>query len=216
MSTENTPPASQGFVTSLLRHVGQYLSAIYSGWVGLVSGVAGVVLLILLVFWGDDYAFLKDNKKTFVWTAFICLLLAGFSAWRKERQRWERLGGLGVLSLTPKELVSVFKGRTTTQGEKLVKSYIGKVIRLSRPIADVRISRDPLLWRRAVIVTFMGMALGEPNVFLRFSRKWASSLSVLREGEVITVIGRIHSIDQFSVWLSGCELIEVHTPQENE
>jgi hypothetical protein len=201
----------------LFRHIGQYLSAIIHGWVSLVSGGAGTVLLILLIFWGEKYTFLKDNKTTFVWTAFICLVVAGFSAWRKEREKWERLGGLAILSSTPKDLVGVFNQRTTTQGEKLARNYRGKWIRVSGKISDVSVESglDLIAWSRAVRMTLM-KSVDEPSLHLWFSGKWASSLSVLREGDSVTVLGQIDSVERYSIWLRKCELIEVHTTTEKE
>src|SRR5215204_6256490 len=119
MANEDTPPPPQdlqtnsNLVMSWLRYLGEYLSAIYEGWVSLVGGAAGIVLLVLVLFWGERYAFLRDNKATFVWLAIICLIVAGFSAWFKERRRWERLGGLTPLSVPTKELVGIYKNRTT-------------------------------------------------------------------------------------------------------
>jgi hypothetical protein len=180
---------------SLLHHLWQYLSAIYEGWVSLVGGIAGIVLLILVVFLGDDYAFLRDNKKTFVWTAFICLVIAGFSAWRTERQKWERLGGLTALTKTPKELVSVFNQRTSTQGTKLSKHYIGKWLKVSGPLRDVESGTDRRT-RRFVMTTLEGaMTDDEPLITMRFTkRKWEDLLSALSRGDTITVLGQIDTI----------------------
>ncbi|MDX6272326.1 MAG: hypothetical protein QOD28_3549 [Acidobacteriota bacterium] len=204
---------------SLLRHIGLYLSAIYDGWVALVSGVAGVVLLVLLVFWGDDYLFLRDNKKTFVWTAFICLMVAGFSAWRKERQKWERLGGLATLSMRPKDLVSVFNQRTTTQGEQLAKSYRGKWIKISGAISDVSVEStldSVIAPHRAAMVNFKRDIYTEPQILMWFSRKWVGSLSVLRKDDNVTVLGQIQRVERNSIWLIKCELVKVHIPTEKE
>jgi len=195
--------------SSLLHHLGQYLSGIYEGWVSLVGGIAGIVLLILVGFWGDDYAFLRDNKKTFVWTAFICLIIAGFSAWRTERQKWERLGGASALSITPKELVSVFKQRTTTQGTKLAKHYIGKWLKVSGPMSDVGANTDRRS-RRFVMATLEGaMTGGEPLITMKFTkRKWEDKLSGLNSGDSITVLGQIEDMGRDFLVLAKCELVE--------
>ncbi|OLE52218.1 MAG: hypothetical protein AUG51_19125 [Acidobacteria bacterium 13_1_20CM_3_53_8] len=196
------------FTVPLLRHVGQYLSTILHGWVSLVSGIAGIVLLVLVIFWEDKYAFLRDNKATFVWMAFICLMVAGFSAWRKERQKWEQLGGLATLSATPKEIVSVFKGRTTAQGEKLAKNYVGKWMRVSGPIQDVEVETDPFLPLSVARVN-LRTGLGEAGIFLRFSRKWVDSLSVLRNGDTISVFGQIKYVARNHISLKKYELLEI-------
>lgn len=208
-----------GLAVPLLRHIGQYLSTIFHGWVALVSGVAGIVLLVLVAFWGDDYAFLKDNKKTFLWTAFICLIVAGFSAWRKERQKWERLGGLATLSNTPKDLTGVFNQRTTVQGKQLAKNYRGKWIKICGAISDVSVESGfdlIILPHRAVRVTLKQTHHSEPLLLMWFSRKWISSLSALREGDIVTVLGQIDLVERFNIWLKKCELIEVQSATKKE
>jgi hypothetical protein len=210
MSNEETPPAQQtpppkpNVVTSWLRYVGQYLSAISKGWVSLVGGVAGIVLLVLVIFWGDTYTFLKDNKTTFVWLAIICLIIAGFSAWLKERLKWERLGGgVVALSITPRELISVFKGRTTAQGEVLAKSYKGRWIRVRGPIHDVEI-------RYKGITVDLKLTSGAPGIVLNFDKKkWADSLSVLRQGDTISVLGQIEYVHRNHISLENCDLLEI-------
>lgn len=211
MSQEDNSSTPQGrrLTTSWLYYVGQYLSAIYYGWVSLMSGVAGVVLLVLLVFWGDQYTYLKDNKKTFVWMAFICLIVAGFSAWRKERQRWERLAGSTVCSLTPEELVKVFDGRTTAQGDALAKNYIGKWIKVSGSIDDVTTAS-----RRRV--TNVNLETDAPYIILIFRGKAADSLSMLRKGDIISVFGRIDLIARDAVRLESCELLEIGTGETDK
>lgn len=213
--TPNTPQdlstkPNGSLVKSWLHHVGQYLSAIIHGWVALVSGLASIILLVLVAFWGDDWPFLKDNKKTFVWTAFICLVVAGFSAWRKERQRWERHDGLAALSITPKEMVRVYKGRTTVHGERLAKNYVGKWMRVGGTIHDVNVSTNWMdsLWAGTV---FLGWNLTQPMVVLNFTRRWVHTLSALRKGDSINVIGRVRKVDNSTVWLERCELLEIGT-----
>jgi hypothetical protein len=81
--------------------------------VSLVSGVAGVILLVLVVFFSDRYAVLTDNNTTFVWLAFLCLMVAGFLAWRNERLKWETLVTTAIpktfLTATPDELISFLR-----------------------------------------------------------------------------------------------------------
>lgn len=54
-----------------LRNVKEYLSAIGSGWVGLMSGIASLVLFVLGV----------TLSEAFLIAAFVCLLVASFTAW---------------------------------------------------------------------------------------------------------------------------------------
>jgi hypothetical protein len=176
--------------------------------VSLVSGIAGIVLLVLVIFWGDKYAFLKDNKATFVWTAFICLVVAGFSAWRKERQKWERLNGLATLSITPKELVKVYEGRTTLHGERLAENYKGKWIKVCGSINDVMVYSG-LRNRVESVTVYLDWNHPEPMVVLEFNKKWLNPISALRKGDSISVLGRISRVSDTSVHLDRCELLEI-------
>ena len=220
MSREDMPQPAKDLPAkvSLLHHIVQYLSEIVHGWAALVSGIASIILFILVAFWGDDYVFLKDNRKTFIWTAFICLIIAGFSTWRKERQRGERLGGLATLSTTPKELVSVFRGRTTAKGEKLAKTYTGNWIKVSGPINDVRESKTPFYlpfhWPWAVTVS-MDSNHTEIYINLKFTRKWLDLVSALGKGDTISVLGRIAVVEREGIWLKSCELLEIRVQEPN-
>ncbi len=70
---------------ALLRQLVQYFIAVCGSWVSIMSGIGGLILCILLIFWGDEWAFLKDNKTTFVWLAVICLFVTSFVVWYKNR-----------------------------------------------------------------------------------------------------------------------------------
>lgn len=67
------------------RHLAQYVSVVYGSWVARVSGIGSIVLLVMLVFWGDKWPILRDNKTTFVWLAIICLIVTGFDVWYQSR-----------------------------------------------------------------------------------------------------------------------------------
>ncbi len=186
---------------SLPLHIRQYLDAIIRGWVSLVSGSVGVVLLVLVVFFSDRYTVLRDNKTTFVWAAFVCLLIAGFAAWRKERVRWEQVTGEGLaktlLPSTPDELVKVFEGRTTVQGEQLAKAYEGKWMELSGVVGDVKEDEVDLERR------------GSAGVYLEFDKKWRNTLAALRRGDPIKVQGQIRYVYTNHMRLHHCELMDV-------
>lgn len=105
-----------------LRHVGQFIVAVIDVWGVLVSG--GVLVGLVVV---SEHFAGRSISGWPLWTAIILSIVAAFfSAWRKERQKWERLGGLSLLSVTPDEMISVYSDRTTAQGSKLAKIYEGK------------------------------------------------------------------------------------------
>lgn len=127
----------------LLRRLGQYLHAVYESWVSLVSGVGSVVLLVLLAFWGDEWLWLKDNQKTFVWLAIIGLFVTGFVVWDKVRpdltieiQRvllqpyafWEDLETLSNVISIELFLVNTRSANTAVKRYGLTVHYDGQTI----------------------------------------------------------------------------------------
>lgn len=68
-------------------HIRQYLSLIVKDWVSRMSGIASVVLSLVVTYW---------SSLAIVWrtlfsiTAFICFLLASFWVWKKERKALEK------------------------------------------------------------------------------------------------------------------------------
>jgi len=147
---------------------------------------------------------LRDNKTTFVWAAIVCILVAGFAAWRKERLEIEKLTGEPnrvTLSATPNELIRVFDGRTSAQGTQLAKAYEGKWLRVNGAVRDVH--SDSFGESIDLETPF-----GEASVFLGFEKKWRDTLSALRKGDTVTVLGQIHRVDPHYINLRNCDLIE--------
>jgi hypothetical protein len=68
----------------LLKYIGDFFLAVYKGWVSLMSGIASVILGALVIFWGNKYELLRDNKTTFKWVAIACLALAVISVWIRK------------------------------------------------------------------------------------------------------------------------------------
>lgn len=193
-----------------LIHIGLYLRTILGGWVSLLSGIAGVVLLVLTVFLSDRYAVLRDNKTTFVWAAIVCVLVAGFAAWRKERVQLEKLAGQSnrvTLSATPDELVSVFDGRTTAQGERLAAAYVEKWLQVGGLVGDVV---SDVFGERIDLDT----PAGDAGVILYFQKKWRDTLSALRKGDSVIVLGQIKYVHTNHIALRSCDLIDTRVTEE--
>src|SRR5580704_17197443 len=104
-----------------LRHLWYFIVAVLRQWGALAT--AGVVVGLVAVV---EHLTNRAIAGWPLWTAIISSLFAAFvSVWRKERLNWEQLGGLPFLSDTPKEIVGVFKDRTSTQAQKLARAYEG-------------------------------------------------------------------------------------------
>jgi hypothetical protein len=188
----------------------EYCLEFFHGWKSLVSGVGSIVLSTLAVF--DGFGFLKGYDKAFVPMAIICMIIAGFSAWRKERQRVERLDGSALLSTTPKKLVSVFNNQTTADGDDDAKWYIGKWMELTGHISDVY---EPKSWWKGQAIHVL--LEGSPEVILRFRRKWVDRIrGECDKGDQITVQGQIQKIDRQRVSLHRCEVRKIVPPESLE
>jgi hypothetical protein len=116
------------------------------------------------------------------------------------------------LIATPREIVSVFEGKTTAQGETLAKIYKGKWLKVSGHVSDIMIHNDPLLWYMAVIVSLSYNA-PEPSIGMRFNRTWRRQFSALQKGDVITAVGKIREVARYYIQLKGCELIQIGEQQ---
>jgi hypothetical protein len=198
-------------VSEWLRYLVGFLAAVLRQWGVIVTG--GVIVGVVALY--EHFS----GRSLAGWPLKIAiglsLFVAVFFAWRKERQQWERIGGLAPLSATPRELMSVYDGRTTTQGEKLAKAYKGKWLKIEGTIYDaVEYGLPMALIGSSVIVTLTGTpSYGLPPVFLRFGIKWRSPLSVLTSRDTIVVLGQIEKVEKHNIWLQRCELLEVRTVQ---
>jgi hypothetical protein len=103
--------------------------------------------------------------------------------------------------ITARFLTGLLEGHTSIQASKVIEPYIDKWMQLSGEVANVGEFRHG-----SSTVTFINEPL-DPNVFMRFNETWIPRLSILRRTNYINVIGKINSIDKFSVILDECELI---------
>lgn len=109
--------------------------------------------------------------------------------------------------------MGAFKGRTAVQGELLAATYVGKWLKVSGNLNDVHVYK--LGGVPFIRITHVTLA-GSPAVLMSFGRKWSDRLSVLSEGELITVLGQIDKVSRSDVWLKNCELLDVPAVNETE
>src|SRR5438128_1467061 len=83
-------PMPQRALISNSMHIKEYISALFHGWVGRMSGIASVILTFL------PFAYsriLSDSKlaERLTWVAAaICFLIANYAAWLTKRNELER------------------------------------------------------------------------------------------------------------------------------
>jgi hypothetical protein len=112
-----------------------------------------------------------------------------------------------IVNVTPAYLVGLFDGHTSIQGSKLAEAFIGKWMRLSGPLGDVRGSS-----KHHTQVTFESNPPTETGrdffVFMYFPKTADERLATLPHGTPITVLGRITEVDRVSLELDDCELAD--------
>jgi hypothetical protein len=70
--------------------VKEYFAAIFQSWVGKMSGPAAVLLVFLPLLWPSLFGqSTMLGRATWV-AAAICLVIANYSAWKHERDKYER------------------------------------------------------------------------------------------------------------------------------
>jgi hypothetical protein len=116
-----------------MRHLWRYILAVFSPWVGLVSGIASVLLLVLgFIFKLSDLT----QFRYWVIAAFICYAIAAFWAWyrnqpdltiRTERVFLDRnIEGFLVTSSTspaPQFVTIVLYQSNTRKADNAIDSY---------------------------------------------------------------------------------------------
>lgn len=110
------------------------------------------------------------------------------------------------VEVTPTDLISYFsKQLTDIQAHKLVEAYIGKWIKVSGKLSNVDPFKDGFS-----LVGFDGYSSGK-NKFLHMifrDQKTVEKLSVMKRGQLLTVLGRISDVKAIRCLLDYCELVE--------
>jgi hypothetical protein len=98
-------------------------------------------------------------------------------------------------------LDGLYQTHTNFHADKLIQSYLGKWMRFSTTVRNVRIGKDP---KYPVAVTIGGEHLRAPLVHLELTTEWQERVSMLQRGSRIRAIGRIVSNSE----LEACELLD--------
>jgi hypothetical protein len=108
-----------------------------------------------------------------------------------------------IVGISPQELCGFYANVTSAQGDRLIKPYIGKWMRLSGEVSDVGHSGPKGNYSRVSLRNVPGIVYA----LMFFDAKWYDHISVLDKGASATVLGKIASADEVSVRLEDCELI---------
>jgi hypothetical protein len=89
-----------------LAHIGQYIAAMWSDWIGRMSGTASVIFLVIaLIFKLTEVG----QARYWIAAAFVCYIIASFRVWHKSRPdlKVDLLGIYLSGSVTPFERLEV-------------------------------------------------------------------------------------------------------------
>jgi len=109
--------------------------------------------------------------------------------------------GCAACGKTPSRLLSLGKGRTTLERNKITTNYIDKWLKVSGQVSDVT-----AYGRGAVVTVTIGDM--QQQIELLFNAQWFERVTILMIGKNITAIGQIVAIYKRSIELKNCELME--------
>ena len=105
------------------------------------------------------------------------------------------------IDVTPETLAGYFRTHTTVQARALVRPYLGQTLRVTGPISDVRLIGG----YRSVSLKDAG--IGSVHVFARFGHRWTEELKRLQLGQEITITGKIHEVEAYTLSLEDCQIV---------
>src|SRR4029077_6811366 len=112
-------------------------------------------------------------------------------------ERGERIFiGPGV---TVRDLTDLFRDRTSIQAQHLAGTYVGKWMKVSGNLGEVMVPGST-----SVQVTFDNTRA--TDLYMYFGIAWKERLSILKTGDLITVVGKVERISRVEVVLNTCEL----------
>ena len=192
----------------LRRLIGDYLAASWKDWLSRMTTIASLIFVVI----GLAVRITEVGQARYwIAAAVACYIVASFQVWKQERTKLESeieslrqiIEGLnqaeGGTSLTPEDLVGIYKDRTTLQGQKLAATYMGKWMTVSGKVEDISPAREQI---------YIMMYHGQIIVTMYFEEKFIEPISALSVGNDVTVRGKIHNIEATLIRLVSCELVK--------
>lgn len=105
-----------------------------------------------------------------------------------------------IVTISPQDLVGLFAGRTTAEGNRLAAPYMNKWMKISGSVGNVH------TYDTSSCVTLEYMSNGVYHTELRFEEKWTEHISTLRVNDVIHAVGKIQSISEATLTMEKCEI----------
>jgi hypothetical protein len=150
-----------------LAHIGQYIAAMWSDWLGRMSSTASVIFIIIaLIFKLTDVG----QARYWIGAAFACYAIASFRVWYKTRPDLKA------------ELQEIFLGSGVTPFEKLhVKHYLTIVLFLVNTRSEKNAIKDYELVVEVDGQNQVGQCVDTTNLLLESTRQGLTNLDELRQ-----------------------------------
>lgn len=102
--------------------------------------------------------------------------------------------------ITPESLIAEFENRTNLEGNRLVRPYVGKWMKVRGIFQDATHSLD-----------LCSLVLAAPpfsrQLSTLFHADWLDQIELLKRGQEVAFVGKIANVDKYSCLLRECELI---------
>jgi hypothetical protein len=105
-----------------------------------------------------------------------------------------------LITAPPEVLMSFYKDRTNSEGDRLAAPYKGKWMSVTAIIHDIREGFDDTV-----------TVFSDGPVTLSFEKNWLTSLQTSRRGDRIYALGRLTRVTESTISLDDCELIQLPT-----
>ncbi len=198
-------------------------------WAGSISATASVALVTVaatldagrahLSFWTSDLTICAYFTTLVAIACFVCAIREARFPFASNRNReadidpaanGRSLNGGGqhpsasrvFVESTPKDLVALFKTRTSAQAQRVLEPLYGQWMRLHGTVGDVgewTDSGSEVVFQSPPRDPYVSMMFKDKNVF-------DNSLSVLKAGVRITIVGQIERIDAAGIQITNCEI----------
>jgi hypothetical protein len=107
-----------------------------------------------------------------------------------------------VAEVTPEYLIGLHAGRMHAEASRLIAPYLNKWMRVSVSVEDLSEMNGAY-----AVVSRIGGDKSLNLLFMYFTTAWSERLSVLKQGDHITVFGRIQEVESIRMMLRECELV---------
>lgn len=104
--------------------------------------------------------------------------------------------------VTPQTLMGMFEGKTTVSARRLVQPYLGKWMKISGRFQNLGTLGS------ATYSVRLSTRFDHAYLFYFSKESWEHQLELLQIGQQVALVGKVTKIDEWSIVLEDCELVE--------